>query len=76
MTSSFGSQAVGVLLTGMGSDGSEELLRMRNCGAVTFAQDMQSSVVHGMPGEAIKLGAARHILSPEQIAIKITSMLV
>jgi two-component system chemotaxis response regulator CheB len=76
VTSAFGSHAVGVLLTGMGSDGAEELLALRNSGAETFAQDMQSSVVHGMPGEAIKLGAAKHILSPEQIAITLTSMLV
>ncbi len=75
VTSSFGWQAVGVLLTGMGSDGAEELLALRNSGAVTFAQDQQSSIVHGMPGEAIKLGAAKYILPPEQIAKTLASML-
>jgi two-component system chemotaxis response regulator CheB len=63
----FGGKAVGVLLTGMGRDGAEELKVMREAGAVTIAQDKESSVVHGMPGEAVKLGAARHCLPPHQI---------
>lgn len=64
----FGSRAVGVLLTGMGCDGAEELKLMKEQGAITFVQDKESSVVHGMPGEAIKLNAAMHILSPEDIS--------
>jgi two-component system, chemotaxis family, protein-glutamate methylesterase/glutaminase len=64
----FGSKAVGVLLTGMGKDGAEELRMMRERGAVTIAQDEVSSVVHGMPGEAIRLEAAVHVLPPESIA--------
>ncbi|MBU0474483.1 MAG: chemotaxis-specific protein-glutamate methyltransferase CheB [Bacteroidetes bacterium] len=63
----FSSRAVGIILTGMGRDGAEELKLMRDKGAITFAQDKESSVVHGMPGEAIKLNAAMHILSPENI---------
>jgi two-component system chemotaxis response regulator CheB len=63
----FGKNALGVLLTGMGRDGAEELNLMRIKGAVTIAQDKDSSVVHGMPGEAIKLGAASFILSPQRI---------
>ena len=63
----FGEKAVGVLLTGMGRDGAEELKLMRDLGAVTIAQDKESSVVYGMPGEAVKLGAAKHSLSPEGI---------
>jgi two-component system chemotaxis response regulator CheB len=63
-----GSAAVGVLLTGMGTDGAAALRQMRDCGAVTIAQDRESSVVHGMPGEAIRLDAAIHILPPERIA--------
>ena len=64
----FGQNAVGVLLTGMGVDGVEELKKLREAGAVTIAQDEETSVVHGMPGQAIKVGAAIHILSPESIA--------
>jgi two-component system chemotaxis response regulator CheB len=64
----FGQNAVGVLLTGMGVDGAEELKKLREAGAVTIAQDEETSVVHGMPGQAIKIGAATHILSPESIA--------
>lgn len=63
----FDGSAVGVLLTGMGRDGADELLLMKNKGALTIAQDKESSVIHGMPGEAIKLGAARHVLPPEKI---------
>lgn len=63
----FGKNAMGVLLTGMGRDGAEELNVMKLKGAVTIAQDKDSSVVHGMPGEAIKMGAASFILSPQKI---------
>lgn len=64
----FGSGVVGVLLTGMGKDGARELKDLRNSGAITIAQDENSSVIHGMPGEAIQIGAARHVLPPEAIA--------
>jgi two-component system chemotaxis response regulator CheB len=63
-----GAEAAGVLLTGMGVDGAKELALMRTRGALTIAQDRASSVVHGMPGEAVRLGAARRVGSPEQIA--------
>ncbi len=63
-----GAQAVGVLLTGMGRDGADELKRMRDRGALTIAQDRDSSVVHGMPGAAIEMGAATQILPAERIA--------
>ena len=62
LAESCGANAVGVLLTGMGKDGAAELKQMRDRGAVTIAQDRESSVVHGMPGEAIALGAATHVL--------------
>ena len=61
-------QAIGVLLTGMGADGAEELKIMREKGAVTVAQDEESCVIFGMPGRAIKLGAAQYILDPNGIA--------
>jgi two-component system, chemotaxis family, protein-glutamate methylesterase/glutaminase len=60
-------QAAGVLLTGMGCDGARELKQLRDLGAVTIVQDRESSVVFGMPGEAIRLEAASYILAPEEI---------
>ncbi len=64
----YGPNVVGILLTGMGRDGVDELKRLKNAGAMTMVQDEASSVVHGMPGEAIQIGAAQHILSPQAIA--------
>jgi two-component system chemotaxis response regulator CheB len=69
-----GRNAIGVLLTGMGKDGSEELKVMKEKGAVTIAQDQDSSVVHGMPGEAINLDAATYVLSPDKIAAALGSL--
>lgn len=68
VASTYGANSVGILLTGMGRDGAEELKLMRDNGAVTIAQDAETSVVHGMPGEAIRLGAPTHVLPPDQIA--------
>jgi two-component system, chemotaxis family, protein-glutamate methylesterase/glutaminase len=70
----YGAGVVAGLLTGMGRDGAEELKVLREKGAVTFAQDKESSIVHGMPGEAIKLDAATFVLSPEKIAATLTSL--
>lgn len=70
----YGGAAVAGLLSGMGRDGAEELKLLRDKGAVTFAQDKESSVVHGMPGEAIKLDAAIYILAPDKIAAVLTSL--
>lgn len=56
-----GQEAVGVILTGMGCDGARGLLAMREAGAVTIAQDEVTSVVFGMPKEAIAIGAAEHV---------------
>lgn len=63
----FGRNAAAVLLTGMGTDGAEALKLIRDRGGLTIAQDQASSIVHGMPGEAIRLGAAVHVLTPESI---------
>ena len=70
----YGCDAVAGLLTGMGRDGAEELRLLKEKGAVTFAQDKDSSVVHGMPGEAIKLDAAMLVLPPEKIAAVLTNL--
>lgn len=71
----FGHRAVGILLTGMGRDGADELKLLKEKGAVTFVQDKESSVVHGMPGEAIKLDAATYILSPEDITTALITLI-
>lgn len=63
-----GSKALGVLLTGMGADGAAELKALKDTGAVTIAQDRESSIVHGMPGAAIALGGATHVLPADKIA--------
>jgi two-component system, chemotaxis family, protein-glutamate methylesterase/glutaminase len=66
-----GSNAVGVIMTGMGDDGARGLLEMHEANAKTLAQDEQSSVVFGMPNEAIKLGAADRIVPLNAIANEI-----
>jgi two-component system chemotaxis response regulator CheB len=66
--STCGPACAGVLLTGMGRDGAAELKTLRDAGAVTIVQDEASSVVFGMPGEALRLGAATHGMPPERIA--------
>jgi two-component system chemotaxis response regulator CheB len=70
----YASCAIGVLLTGMGRDGVDELLVMKQKGAVTIAQDQASSVIYGMPAEAIKLGAAIYTLPPGKIAAMLASI--
>ena len=69
-----GPTAIGVLLTGMGRDGAAELRLIRERGGITIAQDRETSVVHGMPGEAIHLGAAMHVLPPVEIATLIAGL--
>ena len=61
-------EAVGVVLTGMGNDGADGLLRMRNAGARTVVQDQGSCVVFGMPRAAIEAGAAERIMPLQEIA--------
>jgi len=68
-----GNRAVGTLLTGMGADGAQGLLRMKEAGARTIAQDEASCVVFGMPREAIRLGAADRIVSLSRIPAAIMS---
>jgi two-component system chemotaxis response regulator CheB len=67
-------KSIGILLTGMGSDGAQQLKYMREQGAVTIAQDEESSLIYGMPGSAVKLDAAIYTLTPEQIVLMISSL--
>lgn len=70
----YGAHAVGVLLTGMGKGGAVELGLMKQKGAVTIAQNKESCVVHGMPGEAVALGSASYELAPDMIAAALISI--
>ena len=70
----YGADAIGVLLTGMGKDGAADLKTLKDQGAVTIVQDSASSVVHGMPGEAIALGAATHVLPADRIAAMLVTL--
>lgn len=63
-----GKNSSAAILTGMGDDGARGMLELRDAGAYTLAQDESSSVVWGMPGSAVKLGAAVDVLPLEQIA--------
>ena len=63
-----GSAAAGILLSGMGRDGVDALLQMRQAGAVTIVQDAESAAINGMSGEAVARGAAQHVLPPAAIA--------
>lgn len=59
---------IAIILTGMGSDGATGLKKLKDAGALTIAQDEESSLVHGMPGKAIELDGASYILDPDQIS--------
>jgi two-component system chemotaxis response regulator CheB len=69
-----GRNAIGVLLTGMGKDGALGLKEMREAGSPTIAQDEASSVVWGMPGEAVAIGAAGEVLPLDQIARRLRAL--
>jgi len=70
-----GRNAIGVILTGMGKDGAQGLLRMRQAGAKTLGQDEESCVVYGMPREAFLIGAVEEQLPLDAIAPRILCML-
>jgi len=70
-----GSNALGIILTGMGDDGATGLLEMRKAGARTVAQDEASCVVYGMPKEAVKCGAAEKVIPLSAVAKEILQQL-
>ena len=70
-----GRDAIGIVLTGMGDDGAEGLLAMKQAGAFTIAQDETTSVVFGMPGSAIARGAAKIVAPLDEIADIVLSRL-
>ncbi len=63
----YGAHGAGCLLTGMGRDGAQGLLEIRKAGGLTIAQDESTSVIYGMPREAIQIGAAQHVLKIDEI---------
>lgn len=65
----YGSEAIGILLTGMGRDGAKELKLLKDKGALAIAQNEESSVVFGMPGEAIKLDSKIKLSTPKEIIL-------
>jgi len=65
---------LGVILTGMGNDGGAGLLAMKAAGAITIAQDEATCAVFGMPREAIRLGAADHVLPLQAIAATLSRL--
>jgi two-component system, chemotaxis family, protein-glutamate methylesterase/glutaminase len=66
--------AIGAILTGMGSDGAQGLLKMKRAGARTVAQDEASCVVFGMPREAIRMGAVDHVVPLDRVAAELTAL--
>ncbi|MGH8052400.1 MAG: protein-glutamate methylesterase/protein-glutamine glutaminase [Stenotrophomonas sp.] len=69
-----GANAIGAILTGMGEDGARGLLALKQAGAPTLAQDEASSVVWGMPGSAVRLGAVDEIVPLERIAERLLAL--
>ncbi len=76
LAESYGPNAIGVILTGMGSDGCEGLLEIRNKGGRTIAQDEKTSVVYGMPKVAYEIGAAEKVFPIEKIAEEILKLTI
>lgn len=75
MAEALGNQALGVLLTGMGEDGAEGLVRLRQSGGHTIAEDESTAVVYGMPAEAVRLGGVSESLPLPAIAPRILELI-
>jgi two-component system chemotaxis response regulator CheB len=74
MATAYGREAIGVVLTGMGDDGANGLLRIRQRGGYTIAEDESTAVVYGMPAEAVRLGAVAESLPLQAIAPRILEL--
>lgn len=75
VASTFEDRGVGVVLTGMGSDGARGLAAIKAAGGDTIVQNEETSVVWGMPGAAKKLGAVRHVVPIGLVAAEIRRMI-
>lgn len=75
MAKEAGANAIGILLTGMGVDGAEGLKSIKDSGGVAIAQDKETSVVWGMPGAAVKIGATHFVLPLEKIPQQVLTIL-
>jgi two-component system, chemotaxis family, protein-glutamate methylesterase/glutaminase len=67
LVNTYGKNCLAILLSGMGKDGADKLKILKDVGAITIAQDSSSSLIFGMPGEAVKLKAAKYVMSKEEI---------
>lgn len=74
LASAYGSAGLGVLLTGMGEDGARGLLDMRRAGAYTIAEHASTAVIHGMPGTAVRMGAALEELPLPLVAPRLVAL--
>lgn len=74
MAEVIGLKSIGVLLSGMGKDGASGLKMMKDRGAITLVQNEASCVVFGMPGEAVRIGAADQVLPPDKIVELIATL--
>ncbi len=66
---------IGIIMTGMGKDGTDGISHIKSVGGTTFAQDEKTSVVWGMPKEAVGTGHIDYVLSPDDIRNKLISQL-
>jgi len=70
----FGASAIGVLLTGMGKDGAESMVKLRRRGGHTIAESAQTAIVYGMPREAVELGGAEFVLPADRVAEQLVAL--
>jgi two-component system chemotaxis response regulator CheB len=71
----YGRRTIGVLMTGIGDDGADQMVRIREAGGVTIAESEESCVVFGMPFQAIKRGGAEIVLPSWEIAARLVRIL-